>query len=102
MQSWTPEHVAKGFWDTDPKVKNFGQNSLLSHYFWLWATKDDGTEGLLSAFAQDADTSQVDAFTTRSQRSTEDDITYMEDSAKSMCRDGMFVHFHSMLVHLQW
>jgi hypothetical protein len=89
MQTWTPDHVAKGFWDTDPKVKNFGQHSLLSHYFWLWATNDDGTKSLVSAFARDGGATQVDTMTIRSQTSTEDDISYMEDSVKSMCRDGM-------------
>ena len=97
MQTWTPDQLGKGFWDDDPKVKNFGQNSLLSHYFWLWATNKEGTEGLVSAFAQDGGTSQVETLTIRSQTSTEDDITYMEHSVKSMCRDGVsFVVFHSI------
>ena len=81
MHSWTPDHVAKGYWDTDPKVKNFGQHSLLSHYFWLWATNDlDGKQ---------SGTTQVDTLTTRSKTSTEDDMSYMEDVVKSMCRVGM-------------
>ena len=90
MHSWTPDHVAKGYWDTDPKVKNFGQHSLLSHYFWLWATGDlDGKQSLVSAFARDGGTTQVDTLTMRSKTSTEDDISYMEDAVKSMCRVGV-------------
>ena len=89
MHTWTPDQLHKGHWDTDPKVKNFGQHSLLSHYFWLWATNDDGKQSLVSAFARDGDTTEVDTTTIRSQTSTEDDLSYMEDTVKSMCRVGM-------------
>jgi hypothetical protein len=61
---------------------------------------DDGTEGLVSAFAQDGGTSQVETTTTRPQTSTDDDIDCMEDCVKSTCRDGvsfLFARFTTLL-----
>jgi hypothetical protein len=84
LASWSPDALAKGFWDTSPDEKNFGIHSLLSQYLWLRKKGADGSYSVSSSFLEEGGTSQVNTFDVRSQGDDEDDLCFLTAAARGM------------------